>query len=199
MEDVDYSDLKKACVEEDVCNDCLTTLIDTIMMTAPDESLVKLIPKIYDVETELFDPNAVRECAMPYIPALVKNQVFVPLTKAVQILECEDSSVKAVLETKLAERDLAYLLKSQDDPSESVENGEAALDEDDGGDEEDEDVNADGEENEDGEEMEDDAEDEDENNVELKESVVQDGPGVPGNLTVTGDSGNQTENGAIGE
>lgn len=182
MDDVDYSDLKNACVEEDVCTECLTTLIDTIMMTAPDESLVKVIPKIYNVETELFDPNAIRVCATPYIPALVQNQVFVPLTKAVRILECEDSSVKDILEKSLAERDLEYLLKPEGYPSESAENGEAAVDEEDGDVEEEDDVDADGEETEDAQNGDD---------VNVEKGVVQDEPGVEsGNLTATVEAGN---------
>lgn len=143
FDDIDYSAMKDACaLDEELCRGCLKNMIDNVMLKSDDDVLKTVIPKIYNVKTQKFDQDAVRECSMPYVPDLVKESVFVPITKAVNILKCDDDAVKAIFMTGLKERNLSYLMDEEISSTEVLakivdEENPSTLDPDDDGDDDD--------------------------------------------------------------
>lgn len=122
--DIDFAALKASCASVDdaeICKGCLQSIIDETVMKLPVDAFATFFPQIYDKEKHKFDATAMRHCVTPYIPKVIEENVFEPVTQALVLLDCDENAVGAVFKTAVMDLGLLELWTEDETVAEPVD------------------------------------------------------------------------------
>jgi len=112
--EVDYPKLKDACSDtSSLCDACLKEFISQIIEKTPDDALKEGASAFTDADGE-FNDAAIRDCATPYAPEIISNQVFPSVMDALKLLDCPSEDAQAAFAAPLAAKGLSDLLPGSD-------------------------------------------------------------------------------------